>query len=91
MDCPALLPERTAILAIIVLAATGFIFRAFGYDLKDVPYVGSVRVVMLGGALVAGLVTSPHHLPRAVKEVVNESRAFGSWTKLHDSQQIIES
>lgn len=46
---PALVPERTAILAVIVLAATGFIFRAFGYNLKDVPYVGSVHVVMFGG------------------------------------------
>lgn len=75
----ALLPERTAILAFFVLIATDFVYRAVGYELEDAPYIDSLRVALLGGVLVVGVVTSPNHLPHAVQRIKHDSLVYCGW------------
>lgn len=70
----ALLPERTAILGFLALLVTDVIYRVSGFNLEDAPFVDAVRLSIIGGVLVIAVVTSPHHLPAAIEEIVEEGR-----------------
>ncbi|WP_147233336.1 MULTISPECIES: hypothetical protein [Brevibacterium] len=76
----AFVPERTAIVTVTLLFVAQLVLDGAGIDASAGESLRTFQALLLNGGLIAGLIASPHQLPKTIKEFEScAARDKGWW------------